>query len=303
MSGWPELHADTDRETLTVLHLAAQMLGKVRVANAPWVNHGWHLALQPDARGFATLPTCVADGRTFTLSLDLCRHAIRVDVSDGKAETISLEGRSIASLHDEMVQALRQHGLPSRFNGRPSELPDAQSFAQDHAERHYDPAVAARFRQAIGKMLPVFNDRRASFAGKSSPVHFWWGAFDLAVSFFSGRTAPKHPGNVPGLPDRVAQEAYSHEVSSAGFWAAGATAAEPFFYAYLYPEPDGYRSAPVKHGRFDEGFAEWVLPYAEVAASAEPERMLAEFFRSAYSAGADLAGWDRQALDREIAAP
>ncbi|MCW3798594.1 DUF5996 family protein [Sphingomonas sp. BN140010] len=303
MSEWPRLDGAIDRETLTVLHLASQMLGKVRIANAPWVNHGWHLALQPQAGGFATLPTTVADGRSFALSLDLCRHVVDLRVSDGSAEAISLEAGSVAAIHGALRDALRRHGLPAQFNDRPSELPDAPSFSEDKVERHYDREVATRFRDAIGRMLPVFNDHRASFAGKSSPVHFWWGAFDLAVSFFSGRRAPTHPGNVPGLPDRVAREAYSHEVSSAGFWAAGATAAEPFFYSYLYPEPAGYRQAAVRHGRFDTGFGEWILPHADVAASAEPERMLAEFFRSAYEVGADLAKWDRQSLDREIVAP
>ena len=155
----------------------------------------------------------------------------------------------------------------------------------------------------MAAMLPVFAEFRAGFAGKASPVHFWWGAFDLAVSRFSGRTAPLHPGGMPGLPDRIAREAYSHEVTSAGFWAGGVTAAEPFFYSYIYPEPDGFRVASVKHGRFDTEFGEFVLSYADVRASADPARMLGEFFHSAYDAGADLAYWDRAALEREPVAP
>jgi hypothetical protein len=152
-------------------------------------------------------------------------------------------------------------------------------------------------------MLPVFARFRAGFSGKASPVHFWWGGFDLASSVFSGRKAPPHPGGMPGLPDRVTREAYSHEEVSSGFWAGGATAAEPFFYSYIYPEPEGYRSAPVAYGRFDDTYGEFVLPYADVRASADPAAMLLQFLESAYEAGANLAHWDREALEREPVAP
>jgi hypothetical protein len=152
-------------------------------------------------------------------------------------------------------------------------------------------------------MLPVFAEFRAGFSGKASPVHFWWGSFDLAASRFSGKLAPPHPGGMPGLPDRIAREAYSHEVSSAGFWAGGVTAAEPFFYSYIYPEPEGFRSSSVAHGRFDKTFGEFILPYAEVRSSPDPDRVLSEFFQSSYDAGATLANWDRAALEREPVAP
>lgn len=303
MSDWPELTVARDHETLTILHLAAQMLGKIRVAHAPWVNHGWHVALQPDAAGFATLPTAASGGRSFTLALDLCRHVVAVRVSDGASAEVPLAAGSIAALHAALVETLERLGLPATFNSKPSEIPDAVLFAEDHAPRRYDEGSAARFREALAAMLPVFNHHRAAFAGKASPVHFWWGAFDLSVSLFSGQPAPTHPGGVPGLPDRIAREAYSHEVVSSGFWAGGTTAAEPFFYAYLYPEPPGYRTAAVTHARFDETFGEWVLPYAEVASAADPAAMLSEFFASAHAAGADLAGWDRAALERPVAAP
>ena len=303
MSHWPELSVERDHETLAILHLAAQMLGKVRVAHAPWMNHGWHTALQPNARGLSTLPTGASGGRTFTLTLDLCRHAMVLWVSDGSREEVPLNAGSVAALHRRLVAILDEHALPSSFNGLPSELPDAISFAADTMAREYDRDSATRFREALAAMLPVFGRFRAGFAGKASPVHFWWGSFDLAVSRFAGRTAPQHPGGVPGLPDRITREAYSHEVSSAGFWVGGATEAEPFFYSYIYPEPDGYRAAKVAHGRFDETYGEFVLPYAEVQASADPERMLMAFFQSAYDVGADLAGWDRTALEREPVAP
>jgi hypothetical protein len=303
MSDWPELSVERDHETFAILHLAAQMLGKIRVAHAPWMNHGWHVALQPNARGLSTLPTAAGDGRMFTLTLDLCRHAMVLWVSDESREEVPLNAGSVAALHKRLVAILDQHGLPSDFNGRPSEIPDAIPFADDRAPREYDRDSASRFREALAAMLPVFARFRAGFSGKASPVHFWWGAFDLAISRFSGRTAPQHPGGMPGLPDRVAREAYSHEVASAGFWAGGVTAAEPFFYSYIYPEAPGYRDAKMSFGRFDETFGEFVLPYAEVRAAAEPERMLSEFFQSAYEAGADLAKWDRAALEREPVAP
>ena len=303
MSDWPELSVEHDHETLAVLHLAAQMLGKIRVAHAPWVNHGWHVALQPNARGLATLPTAASGGRTFTLTLDLCRHAIVLWVSDESREELPLNAGSIAALHQRLVTMLDAHDLPSSFNGMPSEIPDAVPFASDSASRDYDRDSANRFREALAAMLPVFVRYRAGFIGKASPVHFWWGGFDLAVSLFSGRKAPPHPGGMPGLPDRITREAYSHEEVSCGFWAGGVTAAEPFFYSYIYPEPDGYRSAVVKHGRFDEAYGEFVLPYAAVRSADDPDRRLLEFFESAYDAGADLAKWDRAALERKPVAP
>jgi len=303
MSDWPELNIEHDHETLAILHLAAQMLGKIRVAHAPWVNHGWHVALQPNARGLATLPTAASGDRTFTLTLDLCRHAIVLWISDGGREELPLNAGSIAALHRRLIEMLELHGLPWEFDGRPNEIPDAIPFAEDTNPRDYDRGSAERFRAALAAMLPVFAHFRAGFSGKASPVHFWWGSFDLAASRFSGRTAPDHPGGMPGLPDRIAREAYSHEVSSAGFWAGGVTAADPFFYSYIYPEPEGYRSANVARGRFDETFGEFILPYAEVQASADPDQMLNEFFQSTYEAGATIAGWDRAALEREPVAP
>ena len=279
------------------------MLGKLRVAHAPWMNHGWHVALQPNARGLGILPTAASDGRTFTLTLDLCRHAIVLWVSDGSREEVPLNAGSVAALHKRLVAILDQHGLPSDFNGKPNEIENAIPFADDSARREYDRDSAERFREALAAMLPAFARFRAGFTGKASPVHFWWGSFDLAVSRFSGRDAPKHPGGVPGLPDRITREAYSDEVSSAGFWAGGAVAAEPFFYSYIYPEPDGYRAGSPAHGRFDETYGEFVLPYAEVRASSDPERMLSEFFQSTYDLAADLAHWNRPALEREPVAP
>ena len=192
---------------------------------------------------------------------------------------------------------------PSTFNGRPSEIEDAVPFAEDNARRDYSRDSAERLREAFAAITPVFERYRAGFTGKSSPVHFWWGSFDLAVTRFSGRPAPEHPGGVPGLPDRITREAYSQEVSSAGFWAGGVVPAEPFFYSYAYPEPEGYRGAKAANGNYDGTFGEFVLPYAKVRASDDPEQQLLDFLQSTYDAAADLAEWDRAALEREPVAP
>jgi hypothetical protein len=303
MSDWPELDVQRDHETLATLHLAAQMLGKIRVAHAPWLNHGWHVALQPNARGLSTLPTAASGGRTFTLTLDLCRHAIVLWVSDGSREEVPLNAGSFAALHHRLIAVLDQHGLPSSFNGRPNEIADAVPFAVDRTARDYDRDSATRFREALAPIVPVFAHFRAGFTGKASPVHFWWGSFDLSVTRFSGRPAPEHPGGVPGLPDRIVREAYSREESSAGFWAGGVVAAEPFFYSYAYPEPPGYRERKPDSGAFDAQWQEFTLSYADVRSASDPVARLTSFLQSTYDAAAELANWDRKSLEREPVAP
>ena len=303
MSDWPKLDPARDHETLAILHLASQMLGKIRVRHAPWTNHGWHVALQPNARGLAALPTAAGDGRTFTLALDLCRHAIVLATSASEREELPLDAGSVSALHSGLIAMLRKHGLPSSFSGTPNEVADAVPFARDDAKRAYDVDSATRFRESLAAMLPLFERFRAGFTGKSSPVHFWWGSFDLAVTRFSGRTAPQHPGGVAGLPDRVAREAYSQEVSSAGFWAGGVTKAEPFFYSYAYPEPRAFREQPIAAGGWDADWQEFTLSYEEVRGAAEPEAMLTSFLQSTYDAAANLADWDRVKLEREPVAP
>jgi hypothetical protein len=303
MNVWPELSVERDHETLAFLHVASQMLGKIRVRHSPWINHGWHVALQPSARGLSTLPTASGDGRTFSLAIDLCRHAILLTVSDGRSEELPLAATSVAELHSRLVRMLEGCHLPSEFNGTPNEIQDAERFTEDVAPRFYDPKSAAKLRAALAAMLPVFERFRAGFVGKASPVHFWWGSFDLAVTRFSGRLAPEHPGGVPGLPDRITREAYSHEVSSAGFWAGGVTAAEPFFYSYAYPEPARFREAKIPIGRFDEQWQEFTLPYEAVRTAPDPVGTLAEFLQASYEAAASLGGWDRARLEREPVAP
>lgn len=299
---WPELDPARDAGTWRVLHLASQMLGKLRVRHADWVNHGWHVALQPSANGLAMLPIAAEGGR-FSLSLDLCGHRIHLAVSDGRTDNVPLAQPSIAALHAALVAMLDRHGLPSDFHGQPNELPDAVAFADDDNPADYREESGIRFREALRSVVPAFEFFRAGFAGKVSPVHFWWGSFDLAVTRFSGRAAPDHPGGVPGLPDRITREAYSHEVSSAGFWPGGALGAEPIFYAYAYPAPEGFTDTAITHGQFDQTLGEFVLPYAEVRAASDPAATLLTFLQETYAVAADLAHWDRAALEREPVAP
>jgi hypothetical protein len=301
---WPQLDVEQDSSTFALLHLASQMLGKLRVAHAPWTNHGWHVTLMPVAEGLAMPPIATKQGR-FELTLDLCIHAIVLRTSKGERDSLPLGDTSIADVHRDLIAMLDRHGMPSSFHGRPNEVADPVSFEEDVARRRYHRDSAERLRDVLARIVPVFERFRAGFSGKASPVHFFWGSFDLAVTRFSGRTAPRHPGGVPGLPDRITREAYSHEVSSAGFWPGGATAAEPIFYSYAYPEPDGFRSSAIspETARFDETLGEFVLPYEEVRRSATPETELMAFLQSTYDAAAILANWDRAALEREPVAP
>ena len=304
MSGWPELDPARDGPTFATLHLASQMLGKLRVAHAPWVNHGWHATLHPVAEGLAIEPVASAAGN-FTLTLDLARHAIVLHTGDGERDLLPLDVGSIAALHRTLVTMLESHGLPATFHGRPNEVPEAIAFADDVKPREYRPDSAERLHQALARIVPVFERFRAGFLGKASPVHFFWGSFDLAVTRFSGREAPEHPGGIPGLPDRITREAYSHEVSSAGFWPGGVTATEPLFYSYAYPEPPGFRDPEddLEGAIFDATLGEYVLPYEHVRRSPAPERALMMFLRSTYNRAANLAFWDRQGLEREPVAP
>ena len=303
-NSWPVFDVERDSSTFALLHLASQMLGKLRVAHAPWANHGWHVTLIPGAEGLV-MPPISTNGTRFELVLDLCAHAIVLRTSSGSRDAIALGGNSVAGLHRALIAMLDRNGLPSNFHGRPNEVSDAIPFAEDEAPRSYSQDSAERLRDALALIVPIFERFRAGFLGKASPVHFFWGSFDLAVTRFSGREAPRHPGGIPGLPDRITREAYSHEVSSAGFWPGGVTEADPIFYSYAYPEPAGFRSANVAPAaaRFDETLGEYVLPYEEVRRSAIPETELMAFLKSSYEAAANLAGWDRPALEREVSAP
>jgi hypothetical protein len=303
MSDWPSLTVEQDHETFALLHLVSQMLGKIRVAHAPWVNHGWHVTLRPNAKGLAILPTAASGGRLFTLGLDFGDHGIALRVSDGTGDLIPFAEKSVAQIHSELIALLDHHRLPSSFNGRPNEIADAIPFVRDTAPRNYDRRSARRLHGSLQLVVPIFERFRAGFTGKASPVHFFWGSFDLAVTRFSGRPAPPHPGGVPGLPDRITREAYDRQLSSAGFWASGVMPAEPFFYSYAYPEPDGFRKRTLSAGGWNGDWQEFTLQYDEVRTASDPEAMLTRFLHETYDAAADLADWDRALLEREPVAP
>jgi Family of unknown function (DUF5996) len=301
---WPELSAARDGGTIATLHLASQMVGKVAVALLPWRNHSWHATLHLHPRGMRTEPLHAPEG-AFELGLDLVDGAI-VFADAGGERRVALVPRPVAETYAELTAMLRAAGREVRLHPAPNELEPAVPFAEDHRPRDYDPDGAYRLLGALLDADRLFRLFRSSFLGKVSPVHFFWGSFDLAVTRFSGRRAPRHPGGIPNLPDAVTREAYSHEVSSAGFWPGGAgMPGGPFFYSYAYPVPDGFADAKVapEAARFDAALGEFVLDYEAVRAAPDPDAALLAFLRSTYAAAADLAGWDRAALDCDEGRP
>jgi hypothetical protein len=295
---WPELPTTAWRETYETLQLWTQIVGKIRLARAPWLNHSWHVALYLTARGLTTSP--IPDGtRTFQIDFDFIDHALRISTSDGAQRQFSLAGHSVASFYAAIMGEIAQLGIHVAINEMPNELPEPIRFSQDHQHASYDPDAVQRFLQILVSAERVFKHFRTAFLGKASPVHFFWGSFDLAVTRFSGRRAPRHPGGVPHLPDDVAAEAYSHEVSSAGFWPGSGAIDYPAFYSYAYPEPPGFRTTAVRPDAafFSEALGEFILPYDAVRTAAHPDQALLEFLQSTYDAAANAAKWDREALE------
>jgi hypothetical protein len=293
---WPPLSEARDGPTIAALHLYSQILGKAAVALLPWRNHGWHVTLRVHPRGLRTEPL-YGSGGPFELGLDLAGHEAVFADSAGSGR-FPLRPMSVAGFHGDLMALLAEAGHEVRIHKAPNELDPAISFAEDDEPRAYDPDSASRLLGALLDADRVFRLFRSSFLGKASPVHFFWGSFDLAVTRFSGRPAPLHPGGIPNLPDSVTREAYSHEVSSAGFWPGGAGGGgDPFFYSYAYPSPEGFAKAAVRPeaARFDEALGEFVLPYAKLRSDSD----LLAFLESTYAAAADLARWDRAALDCE----
>ena len=297
-SPWPELPTAGWRETYETLHLWTQIIGKIRLARSPWLNHSWHVALYVTARGLTTSP--IPDGtRTFQIDFDLIDHALRVSTSDGAVRQFALSGHSVASFYAAVMSDLARLGIAIVIDEMPNELPEPIRFSQDDRHATYDPDAVRRFFQILVSADSVFKQFRTGFLGKASPVHFFWGSFDLAVTRFSGRRAPRHPGGVPHLPDEVACEAYSHEVSSAGFWPGSGAIDYPAFYSYAYPEPAGFRATQVRPDAafFSEALGEFILPYDAVRIAAQPEQALLDFLQSTYEAAANAAKWDREALE------
>lgn len=301
---WPQLTEARDGPTIAALHLYSQILGKAAVALLPWRNHGWHVTLRVGPRGLRTEPLHGTDG-TFELGLDLAGHQFTFADAAGERR-VPLGPMSVAQFHAEVTGLLEAAGHKVRIHAVPNEIDPAIPFDVDETPRPYDRGSAGRLLGALVAADRVMSLFRSGFLGKSSPVHFFWGSFDLAVTRFSGRPAPLHPGGIPNLPDDVTREAYSHEVASAGFWPGGAGGGgEPFFYAYAYPSPDGFAKAAVAPGaaRFDDALGEFVLPYEAVRTAEDPDGALMAFLESSYAAAADLAGWDRAALECAIGRP
>jgi hypothetical protein len=297
-TAWPELPTEEWRETYATLHLWTQIVGKIRLAKSPWLNHSWHVTLYVTPRGLTTSP--VPDGtRTFQIDFDFIDHRLRISTSDGVNRHFALPGLSVASFYSTLMEALAELGIAVTIDEMPNELPDPVRFSQDTAHASYDPDAVGRLLQILVNCDRVFKQFRTGFLGKSSPVHFFWGSFDLAVTRFSGRRAPRHPGGVPNLPDAVAHEAYSHEVSSAGFWPGSGPVDYPAFYSYAYPEPAGFRTAKVRPDAafFSEAMSEFVLPYDAVRKADDPDKALLDFLNSTYEAAANAAKWDRGALE------
>lgn len=293
---WPELPTAAWRETYQTLHLWTQIIGKIRLVRTPWLNHSWHVTLYVTARGLTTSPIPNSNG-SFQIDFDFIDHALLISTSDGARRQLALSGQSVASFYAGVMAALAELGITITIDEMPNELPEPIRFSSDHWHAAYDPDAVRRWFQILVDADRVFKQFRTSFLGKCSPVHFFWGSFDLAVTRFSGRRAPLHPGGVPHLSDAVAREAYSHEVSSAGFWPGGGAVDFPAFYSYAYPEPPGFRAAKVRPDAafFSAELGEFILPYDAVRTSARPDQALLEFLQSTYEAAA--AKWDRDALE------
>lgn len=295
---WPELPYAAWKDTLETLRLWAQIVGKTRLASSPWMNHQWHVTLYVSARGLTT--SLIPYGRSaFQIDMDFVDHRVTVTRDSGALRVIGLYPRSVADFYAEFTARMAELDLRVPTHPVPNEIPGAIPFAEDHVHGSYDPEYATRCWRVLLATHRVFTEFRAGYRGKSSPVHLFWGSFDLAVARFNGRRAPPHPGGIVGLPDWVSREAYSHEVSSAGFWPGGETYPHPMFYSYAYPSPPGFADRKVRPAEagWNSDLGEFVLPYEAMRRSDDPERSLMAFLTSTYEAAADLGGWNRPELE------
>ena len=300
---WPELAYQKWRETALALQLWLQIVGKVRLALTPWLNHSWQVPFYVTAHGIATSPIPY-DGRIFELEFDFISHRLIGRDSSGTVSEFPLEAMPVSDFYQRVMALLGALNIKVHITLEPSELVNATPFERDRAARPYDAQSVARFFQALVTTDSLFKHFRTAFLGKASPVHLFWGGFDLAVTRFSGRRARLHPGGVPGLSDRVTREAYSHEVSSAGFWPGNDSYPHAAFYSYAYPEPKGFRDAAMPAGAaYDTQLGEFILPYDTVRNSPDPEKLVMDFLQATYAAAADLARWDRAALDCDLGVP
>ena len=302
---WPDLRYASWRETATTLQLWTQIVGKIRLTLTPWLNHGWQVPLYVTARGLGTSPI-PAGNEILEIEFDFISHRLLIRTSRGDTRELPLEPQTVADFHRRLIDLLNGIGVAVVIHEMPNEVPNPIRFSQDLTHAAYDTAAAHRFWRALVQIDRIFKLFRSSFLGKASPVHFFWGSFDLAVTRFSGRRAPPHPGGVPHLADAIAREAYSHEVSSAGFWpGGGGPIDEASFYSYAYPAPEGFQDASIRPAEavFSKDLGEFILPYEAVRRSASPKRMLMDFLQATYDAAADLGRWDRAALDCPLGEP
>ena len=295
---WPALPFEKWRETCATLHMWTQVVGKIRLSLTPWTNHSWHVTLYLTARGLTTSPIPHRAG-IFEIRFDFIDHQLRILKSDGAVKVIELRPKSVAAFYREVMAGLSELQIDTTINTTPNEVEPAIPFEQDDKHRSYDPEYANRFWHALAQSDRLFKEFRSRFCGKCSPVHFFWGSFDLAVTRFSGRPAPKHPGGIPHLPDEITREAYSQEVSSLGFWPGNADAPTPIFYSYAYPEPQGFADAKIQPeaASYQPKLREFILPYDTVRSAESPDELLLDFAQSAYDAASKLGKWDRAALE------
>lgn len=295
---WPALPFTEWQATAETLHLWTQIVGKIRLSLTPWINHSWHVTLYLTARGLTT--SAIPYGlHVFEIRFDFISHELRVLKSDGALKVLPLRAMPVAEFYRELMAALEELELPVKLDRLPNEITDPIAFDQDETHRSYEPAQANRFWRVLLQSDRVLQQFRARYCGKCSPVHFFWGSFDLAVTRFSGRPAPQHPGGVPHLSDVVTREAYSQEVSSVGFWPGNAASPTPLYYSYAYPEPAGFAEAKVQPGEasYLAALHEFILPYDSVRTAALPDEMLLQFAQSVYDAASTLGKWDRTALE------
>ncbi|RAM53436.1 MAG: hypothetical protein C6Y22_00870 [Hapalosiphonaceae cyanobacterium JJU2] len=295
---WPSLPVAAWQDTYATLHLWTQIIGKIRLALAPKINHWWHSTLYVTPRGLTT-SSIPYETRTLEISFDFLEHQLKIETSDGITRTIALAPRSVADFYQDVMGTLSAIGISVRIWTSPQEVDQPIPFDQDHVHAAYDPQYAQRFWRILVQADRVLKVFRSRFIGKCSPVHFFWGSFDLAFTRFSGRRAPEHPGGIPNMADWVTKEAYSHEVSSFGFWPGGGAVAEPVFYSYAYPEPEGFKDYPIhpKEAFYSPQMQEFILPYEAVRQADDPDAVLLAFLQSTYDAAANLGNWDRAALE------
>jgi hypothetical protein len=301
---WPDIPYPRFKETGASLHMWAQIAGKFRLLQTPWINHSWQATFYVTARGLST-SLVPGEGKSFEVIFDFVNHRLVIESTNGEEKSFPLTAMSVAEFYEKFRSALSDIGAPNNIHTAPNEIPEPVPFSKQTSPGAYDPDAARDLWQALVMIDAVFNKFRTGFIGKVSPVHLFWGSFDLAVTRFSGRRAPLHPGGFPALPDNVTQEAYSHEVSSAGFWPGGGGIEEPAFYSYAYPSPKGFAKAKVAPSAayFYEPLGEFVLPYDAVRKAGDPEAALLSFLQSTYEAAADLANWDRENLECELGRP